>query len=56
MEHLLHTGFCFVTLMTFVNKVTASKVVDHPILTLLALHAAHPFRDFLCALCGIGFE
>jgi hypothetical protein len=42
--------------MTFVNKVTASKVVDYPTLTLLALHAAHPLRDFLCALCGTGFE
>jgi hypothetical protein len=42
--------------MTFVNKVTASKVVEYPTLTLLALHAAHPLRDFLCALCGTGFE
>ncbi len=42
--------------MTFVYEITASKVVDHSTLTLLALHAAHPLRDFLRALCGTGFE
>jgi hypothetical protein len=32
----------------------SSEVI--PTLTRLALHAAHPFRDFLCALFGTGFE
>jgi hypothetical protein len=35
--------------MIFVNKVTASKVVDPPTLTLLAL--LHNCSGFFCALC-----
>jgi hypothetical protein len=53
-EHFLQSGFASSHLDSSVGL--PREVEDHRTLTLLALHAAHPFRDFLCVLSGTAFE